>query len=54
MILKMFIAMDPPTTMTSEGHHVVARNLREFEALIRERTIEARGLPENEPFDWVS
>ena len=33
---------------------VAPRNLREFEALIRQRTIEVLdGLPENEPFDWV-
>lgn len=57
MILKMFIAMDPPEhdDQRRAVHHVVApRNLREFEALIRQRTIEVLdGLPENEPFDWV-
>ena len=57
MILKMFIAMDPPEhdDQRRAVHHVVApRNLKEFESLIRERTIEVLdGLPENEPFDWV-
>ncbi len=57
MILKMFIAMDPPEhdDQRRAVHHVVApRNLQEFEALIRERTIEVLdSLPENEPFDWV-
>ena len=57
MILKMFIAMDPPDhdDQRRAVHHVVApRNLKEFESLIRERTIEVLdGLPENEPFDWV-
>ena len=61
MILKMFIAMDPPEhdDQRRAVHHVVApRNLQEFETLIRERTIEVLdALPENEPFDcvkWVS
>jgi len=57
MILKMFIAMDPPEhdVQRRAVHHVVApRNLKEFEALIRERTSEVLdSLPENEPFDWV-
>ena len=57
MILKMFIAMDPPEhdDQRRAVHHVVApRNLKEFESLIRERTIEVLdGLPESEPFDWV-
>ena len=57
MILKMFIAMDPPEhdDQRRAVHHVVApRNLQEFETLIRERTIEVLdSLPENEPFDWV-
>ena len=57
MILKMFIAMDPPEhdDQRRAVHHVVApRNLQEFETLIRERTIEVLdALPENEPFDWV-
>ena len=57
MILKMFIAMDPPEhdDQRRAVHHVVApRNLQEFESLIRERTIEVLdSLPENEPFDWV-
>ena len=57
MILKMFIAMDPPEhdDQRRAVHHVVApRNLQEFEALIRERTIEVLdSLPEDEPFDWV-
>jgi len=57
MILKMFIAMDPPEhdDQRRAVHHVVApRNLKEFESLIRERTIEVLdGLPENESFDWV-
>jgi len=38
MILKMFIAMDPPEhdDQRRAVHHVVApRNLKEFEALIR-------------------
>ena len=57
MILKMFIAMDPPEhdDQRRAVHHVVApRNLQEFEALIRERTTEVLdSLPEDEPFDWV-
>ncbi len=57
MILKMFIAMDPPEhdVQRRAVHHVVApRNLKEFETLIRERTSEVLdSLPENEPFDWV-
>ena len=57
MILKMFIAMDPPEhdNQRRAVHHVVApRNLQEFETLIRERTEEVLdSLPENEPFDWV-
>ena len=57
MILKMFIAMDPPEhdDQRRAVHHVVApRNLQEFEALIRERTTEVLdSLPENKPFDWV-
>jgi len=57
MILKMFIAMDPPEhdIQRRAVHHVVApRNLKEFETLIRERTSEVLdSLPENEPFDWV-
>jgi len=57
MILKMFIAMDPPEhdDQRRAVHHVVApRNLQEFEALIRKRTVEVfDSLPENEPFDWV-
>ena len=57
MILRMFIAMDPPEhdDQRRAVHHVVApRNLQEFETLIRERTIEVLdSLPENEPFDWV-
>ncbi|MEK9593317.1 MAG: cytochrome P450, partial [Luminiphilus sp.] len=57
MILKMFIAMDPPEhdDQRRAVHHVVApRNLQEFETLIRERTIEVLdSVPENEPFDWV-
>ena len=55
--LQPFIAMDPPDhdDQRRAVHHVVApRNLKEFESLIRERTIEVLdGLPENEPFDWV-
>jgi cytochrome P450 len=57
MILKMFIAMDPPQhdDQRRAVHHVVApRNLKEFESLIRERTAAVLdGLPENETFDWV-
>ena len=57
MILRMFIAMDPPEhdDQRRAVHHVVApRNLQEFETLIRERTVEVLdSLPENEPFDWV-
>ncbi len=57
MILKMFIAMDPPQhdDQRRAVHHVVApRNLREFESLIRQRTAAVLDdLPENEPFDWV-
>ena len=57
MILRMFIAMDPPEhdDQRRAVHHVVApRNLQEFEALIRERTTEVLdSLPEDEPFDWV-
>ena len=57
MILKMFIAMDPPEhdDQRRAVHHVVApRNLQEFEALIRERTTEVLdSLPEDETFDWV-
>tara|TARA_B100001059_G_scaffold50648_2_gene43908 strand:- start:8772 stop:10025 length:1254 start_codon:yes stop_codon:yes gene_type:complete len=57
MILKMFIAMDPPQhdDQRRAVHHVVApRNLKEFEALIRRRTVAVLdALPENEPFDWV-
>ena len=57
MILRMFIAMDPPEhdDQRRAVHHVVApRNLQEFETLIRERTIEVlEALPEDEPFDWV-
>ena len=57
MILKMFIAMDPPEhdDQRRAVHHVVApRNLQEFEALIRERTTEVLdSLPEDESFDWV-
>jgi len=58
MILKMFIAMDPPEhdDQRRAVHHVVApRNLKEFEGLIRERTAAVLDeLPENEPFDWVT
>ncbi|MDG2459701.1 MAG: cytochrome P450 [Luminiphilus sp.] len=57
MILKMFIAMDPPEhdDQRRAVHHVVApRNLTEFESLIRTRTAEVLdALPEDEPFDWV-
>ncbi len=57
MILRMFIAMDPPEhdDQRRAVHHVVApRNLQEFETLIRERTVEVlEALPEDEPFDWV-
>ena len=57
MILRMFIAMDPPEhdDQRRAVHHVVApRNLQEFESLIRERTIEVLdSLPEGETFDWV-
>lgn len=57
MILKMFIAMDPPRhdDQRRAVHHVVApRNLKEFEALIRQRTAAVLdNLPEYEPFDWV-
>lgn len=57
MILKMFIAMDPPQhdDQRRAVHHVVApRNLKEFESLIRQRTAAVLDdLPENEPFDWV-
>lgn len=57
MILRMFIAMDPPEHdhQRRAVHHVVApRNLQEFETLIRERTVEVlEALPEDEPFDWV-
>ena len=57
MILRMFIAMDPPEhdDQRRAVHNVVApRNPKEFEALIRERTTEVLdSLPEDEPFDWV-
>jgi cytochrome P450 len=57
MILKMFIAMDPPQhdDQRRAVHHVVApRNLKEFESLIRQRTAAVLDdLPENKPFDWV-
>ena len=57
MILKMFIAMDPPQhdDQRRAVHHVVApKNLKEFESLIRQRTAAVLdALPENEPFDWV-
>lgn len=57
MILRMFIAMDPPEhtqqRMAVQGV-VAARNLQEFESLIRKRTGEALdALPEGEVFDWV-
>jgi len=58
MILKMFIAMDPPEhdDQRRAVHQVVApRNLKEFEALIRQRTAAVLDeLPENESFDWVT
>ncbi len=57
MILRMFIAMDPPEhdDQRRAVHHVVAsQNLQELETLIRERTIEVlNSRPVNEPFDWV-
>ena len=57
MILKMFIAMDPPEhdDQRRAVHHAVApRNLQEFEVLIHERTSEVLdSMPENEPLDWV-
>jgi cytochrome P450 len=57
MVLRMFIAMDPPEhdDQRRAVQGVVApRNLKEFEGLIRERTIEVLdSLPENETFNWV-
>ncbi|MEZ5572442.1 MAG: cytochrome P450 [Halioglobus sp.] len=55
--LPMFIAMDRPKH--DEQRRVVspvtgAENLRHFEPIIRERTIDVLDqLPRNEPFDWV-
>ncbi len=57
MVLRMFIAMDPPEhdDQRRAVQGVVApRNLKEFEGLIRERTIAVlENLPENETFNWV-
>ena len=56
--VRTFIAMDPPE---HDMHRravqgvVAPKNLKEMEALIRERTVEVlEGLPVGEPFDWVS
>ena len=53
----MFIAMDQPEhdIQRKAVQPVVApKNLQEFEALIRQRTVEALdALPEGETFDWV-
>ena len=57
MIVQMFIATDPPLhdDQRKAVQPVVApRNLKEFEALIRERTQETLdGLPMGETFNWV-
>jgi cytochrome P450 len=55
--LPMFIAMDPPRHDEQRGvvQPVVApANLKNFEPVIRERTIDVLDhLPVGEPFDWV-
>jgi cytochrome P450 len=55
--LPMFIAMDPPQhdEQRKAVQPIVApANLMNFEALIRERTVEVLdGLPRGETFDWV-
>ena len=52
-----FIAQDPPehdAKRKSVSGATAPQNLANFEALIRQRTIEVlEGLPENETFDWV-
>lgn len=52
-----FISMDPPEhTMRRKAVAPIANpsSVKEFEALIRERTILVlEGLPKSEPFDWV-